>query len=92
MQPAQDTLLRARVIVLDKLTGNASLTKFFSLIGFKKKTAMVFKNTRLDADDIRNFCLNKIHEFYKPLQYIFWSTDKRDKRTKNYTMKTLCVL
>ncbi len=61
MQAAQDALAAARVIILDKVSGQACLGKDAFLIGFHKKAARIAKDLRLNNHNPRQISRHKLH-------------------------------
>jgi len=54
MQPSEHPFLGSRMVILDEDLWNAKLFKIPLLIGLHEEASGIFKNSRLDYNDIRN--------------------------------------
>jgi len=61
VQAAQHAAPAAAVVVLDKLRFSDGLRPGLRVIALHEKSTLIPKNLRLNDQDTRNFCFNKLH-------------------------------
>lgn len=61
VQAPDNTVRGFRLVILNENSVNSGFPENLFVVGFKKITARVRKNTRLKNDDTLNVCLNKRH-------------------------------
>ena len=68
METTQCVLYRLGMIILHKYAVNSSQFKLFNMIGFHKKSTVIFKHFGFDKNYIGYFSLNKFQNLFSCLE------------------------